>query len=154
MVDSCHTELSVNELHRQENIFKLQSELMSWPEELKSMPPVEHCFAPGSYARTMFIPKGHLIIGKVHRHSHLNIISYGDVSVATFDGVDRFAGHNVFTSLEGVKRVVFANEDTMWTTIHITSETDLEKIEEEVIMPSDDVEFLNQMKTIIDGGLL
>ena len=28
-----------------------------------------------TYAREMFIPKGTLIIGKIHRHQHLNFIS-------------------------------------------------------------------------------
>ena len=45
---------------------------------------VKHYFSPKdekygccTYAREMFIPKGTLIIGKIHRHQHLNIISKG-----------------------------------------------------------------------------
>jgi hypothetical protein len=33
----------------------------------------------------------------------------------------------------GTKRAVYAETDVVWTTIHPTEETDLEKIEEEVI---------------------
>ena len=36
----------------------------------------------------------------------------------------------------GTKRAVYAKTDVVWTTIHLTNETDLEKIEEETIAKS------------------
>ena len=138
--------------NRANNIIALEAEMMSWPEEFKSMPPVEHCFSPGAYARTMLIPEGQMIVGKMHRHEHLNIISYGDISVSTYEGVVRFVGHNVFKSSPGVKRAVYANKNTMWTTIHLTEETDLEKIEEEVIIKmgsQEELDFISDMQSMI-----
>ena len=41
-----------------------------------------------------------------------------------------------FVSRPGTKRVGLAHADTVWVTIHATEETDLEKIEEEVIAAS------------------
>lgn len=41
-----------------------------------------------------------------------------------------------FVSEPGTKRAVLALEDTLWTTVHVTDETDLEKIEEYVIAPT------------------
>jgi hypothetical protein len=38
----------------------------------------------------MFIPKGTVIIGKIHRHQHLNFILQGKVSVATEFGKKYF----------------------------------------------------------------
>ncbi len=38
----------------------------------------------------------------------------------------------------GVKRMAYAHEDSVWTTIHGTHETDLEKIEEHFIIKSYD----------------
>ena len=137
------------ELHvdRADNILRLMLEMMSWPSDELVDYPVKHYFAPGMYAREMFIPKGAKIIGKVHRHSHLNTIAYGDITVATFAGVERHIGHKTLTSPAGVQRAVLANEDTLWTTYHLTNETDLEKIEEEIIMPfSEYVEFLTLVK--------
>ena len=46
-----------------------------------------------------------------------------------------------FISEVGLKRVVRALEDTIWTTVHLTefeSEAELDKIEHEVIAPSYD----------------
>jgi hypothetical protein len=36
-------------------------------------------------------------------------------------------------SRPGTKRVGYAHEDTIWTTIHATEETDMEKVEKELI---------------------
>lgn len=104
-------------------------------EGLKDFP-VSHQFAPGAYARTMHLPAGGRIIGKIHKHAHLNIISYGKVQVFTEEGIKELEGSNVFTSPAGVKRAVNVLKDTLWTTIHITNSTDLEDIEEEVIAKS------------------
>jgi len=106
---------------------------------------VKHYFSPKdekygccTYAREMFIPKGTLIIGKIHRHQHLNIISKGKVVVYTEFGEKHLEGPVTFVSEIGLKRSVYAVEDTLWTTIHLTEfvgEENLSKIEEEVIAP-------------------
>jgi hypothetical protein len=106
---------------------------------------VKHYFSPKdekygccTYAREMFIPKGTLIIGKIHRHQHLNIISKGKVVVYTEFGEKHMEGPITFVSEIGLKRSVYAIEDTLWTTIHLTQfvgEENLGKIEEEVIAP-------------------
>lgn len=107
---------------------------------------LKHYFAPkndkygcGTYAREMMIPKGTLIVGKIHRHQHLNIISKGKVKVFTEFGEKYFEGPCTFISEVGLKRAVYAEEDTLWTTVHLTefqSEAELDKIEQEVISPS------------------
>jgi hypothetical protein len=94
-----------------------------------------------TYAREMFIPKGTLIIGKIHRHQHLNFISKGRVRVFTEFGDKHLTAPCTFVSEVGLKRAVYAEEDTLWTTVHLTSftaEADLDKIEIEVIAPSYD----------------
>jgi len=98
--------------------------------------PVTHHFAPGLYAREIFIPAGTLIIGKIHRHAHVNTISKGRVVVATEFGKHELSAPCTFVSRPGTKRAVVAQEDTIWTTYHPTEETDLEKIEAQVIAPS------------------
>jgi len=95
--------------------------------------PLKHTFADGVYVREIFIPKGTLVVGKIHKHSHPNFILSGDVSVATEEGPKRLKGPLSMISPAGTKRVVYAHEDTVWITIHVTNETDLDKIEEEII---------------------
>ena len=93
--------------------------------------PLRHTFTSGIYCREIFIPKGSVIVGKIHRHDHINFISRGDVTVLTKDGLKRIKGPCTMVSSAGTKRAVYAHEDTVWTTIHAnpTNETDLAKIE-------------------------
>lgn len=101
--------------------------------------PVDENYGCGTYARQMFIPKGTLIIGKIHRHQHLNFIMQGRVSVSTEFGPKYFEAPCIFVSEVGLKRAVIAEEDTLWVTVHLTKhlgEENLAKMEEEVIAPS------------------
>lgn len=95
--------------------------------------PLRHTFTEGVYAREMTIPAGSVIVGKIHRHAHLNFIMRGHVSVMTDAGPIEIRGPYYFVSTPGTKRVVTAMEETVWVTVHITNETDLEKIEEQII---------------------
>jgi hypothetical protein len=105
-----------------------------------------------AYGRQIFLPKGSIVIGKIHRHQHLNFIMQGRVSVSTEFGVKRFCAPCMFVSEVGLKRAVYAIEDTTWATVHLTEhrgEENLDKIEDEVIAKSyyeigllDDVNFL------------
>lgn len=97
-----------------------------------------HYFAKGLYAREIFIPKGTLLTGKIHKHEHLNIISKGEISVLTESGPQRIKAPCTIVSLPGTKRVGYAHEDTVWTTIHATTETEIDKIEAELIAESYD----------------
>ena len=97
---------------------------------------LRHYHAPGIYARELFIPEGTLIVGKIHKHSHHNNISLGRIAVATeFDSYIITAPHS-FVSLPGTKRIVYALEDTMWTTYHPTELTDPDMIVESVTSAS------------------
>ena len=98
--------------------------------------PLEHAFAPGAYGRQIFIPKDTLLVGKIHKHAHLNFLMQGTVSVATEEGPVVYTAPRMMVSKAGTKRVVYTHEDTIWATVHLTHETDLEKIEEEIIAPS------------------
>lgn len=99
--------------------------------------PVRHHFAPHCYAREMFLPAGICVVGKIHKHAHVNTISQGRVSVLTEqEGVQTLHAPLTFVSSPGTKRVVWVHEDTVWTTVHVTEETDLAKIEAEIIATS------------------
>lgn len=109
--------------------------------------PVKHYFSQGVYARELFIPKGTVLTGKIHKFSQLNIMSKGELSVLTEDGVKRVKAPFTIVSPPGTKRIAYAHEDTIWTTIHGTEETDLEKIECEFIAQSE-AEYLEYRKVL------
>lgn len=102
------------------NILALEDAMRGLPQaEL----PLQHHYAPGLYAREMLIPAGSLVVGKIHKHSHINVISAGVAWVVTEFGRDRLVAPFTFVSQPGTKRTVLAETDVIWTTIH-TNEDD------------------------------
>ncbi len=96
--------------------------------------PLKHSFAEGVYVREIFIPKGHILTGKIHKHSHPNFLMKGEVVVVTEErGREHLKAPLSMISKPGTKRAIIALEDTVWITVHVTNETDLEKIEDYVI---------------------
>jgi len=104
-------------------LIKLQSELTTCDTRIESIPVVHH-FAHGVYGRECFIERGQIIAGRIHKTEHINVISQGSVDVV-IDNV--LTGEIVkatyeapchFVSPAGTKRMIFANEDTIWTTFH------------------------------------
>lgn len=105
--------------------------------------PVVNHFLPGMYAREMRIPAGVMLTGKIHRHAHMNVLSEGEITVWTEEGMKRLKAPYRFESKPGTKRIGLAHTDVVWTTFHFTWETDLDRIEAEVIEPSDNLIGLN-----------
>ncbi|KAF3997551.1 hypothetical protein [Glaciimonas immobilis] len=129
----------------------MRNKIVRLEESIRGLPqvelPVTHHFSKGLYARELFIPKGSVLVGKIHKEQNLNIISSGDISVLTDDGVMRLTAPSTIVSPPGTKRVGYAHEDTVWITIHATEETDLEKIERQVIAQTFQ-EFLDYTKSL------
>ena len=94
---------------------------------------ITHYFAPGVYAREMWMPKDCLITGKIHMTEHLNILSQGKVSVSNQGNSILMEAPHTFVSPIGTKRAIYAHEDSTWTTIHATDLKTPEEIESEII---------------------
>lgn len=114
--------------------------------------PLTHSFADGIYMRQIEIPKGMLIVGKIHKHSHPNVLLKGSVSVFTEEeGEQRLEAPLAMISKAGTKRVVYSHEDCVWLTFHsVGNETDLDKIEDIVI--AKDYNKLEEFKQNKKGG--
>jgi len=77
----------MNQLAARKTIQNLQQVLESSPARTTDMQEfTDHFFAPGVYLRTLFIPKGHVLVGAVHKQATLNILLKGKISVVTDRG--------------------------------------------------------------------
>lgn len=126
---------------------RLQSAMAELPQvEL----PTEHFFANGMYARRLTIPKDSVIVGKAHKHEHLFMLMYGDLSVWVDGEIQRLKPGDTFVSSPGIKRVGLAHADSMCVTIHRTDSRDLEEIEAEIIVaePGAFFDSANKLKAI------
>lgn len=112
---------------------------------------VFHHFSKGIYARELHIPKGTVLVGKIHKHPNLNIISKGDISVLTDSGIQRLGLGTHLVSCAGIQRAGYAHEDTIWTTIHGTDETDLALIEAHFIAQNE-AEYLAFCQSLTTGA--
>jgi len=98
--------------------------------------PLKHTFADGIYVREIFLPKGFVCTGKIHLHSHPNFLMEGDVSVMTeFSGVQRLIAPFYCISPANTKRLVYANEDSIWVTVHANpdNDTDIDILEKQLV---------------------
>jgi hypothetical protein len=115
-------------------IMRIQEQCKALPDgdRMDESPPFKNWLAPGVYCREIHLPSDSLVVGRIHRHSHMNIISKGTVSVFTEFGEEVISAPASFISEAGTKRVVHTHEDAIWTTIHPnpTGETDIAKLEE------------------------
>ena len=105
-----------------------------------------HRFSEGLYARELTIPAGSVVVGKIHKHAHLNVIMSGRVTVTTPFGSDELEGPVIFESKPDTKRAVYAHTDTVWITFHPTEETDIEVIEEQIILKDYSDNLLEDLK--------
>lgn len=89
-----------------------------------------HYFANGLYAREIVVPAGTWVVGAIHTDDHINVLSKGDVSVATELGARRFQAPATFEAKAGRKVIGFAHSDAVWTTFHANpgNERDTEKL--------------------------
>lgn len=133
------------------------SNIKALSDYMKTLPEMEaqvkHTFSDGVYAREIFMPKDMLIVGKIHKTRHLNIISQGKCRVVTPLRTLEIEAPFTFESFAGEQKVVYMHEDVVWTTIHLTNETDLAKIEEHCIAKEYDEQLV---KSLISnsGGIL
>lgn len=113
-----------------ETINRLQAAMAMLPQAVLD---TKHHFADGMYARELFRPADTLIVGKVHKREHLYIVLSGEVTIVGDGYRERVKAPRIFVSKPGTKRAVYAHEDSICLTVHRTSETDLDKIEAELI---------------------
>ena len=133
----------------------VQAQVDNLEQKIMDMPPAEcpvvHRFTPGLYIREILMPKGTLITSKIHLTEHPYVISKGVVDVF-IEGVGwkKYAAPFTGITKPYTRRVLFIEEDTIWTTFHPTDETDLAKLEEQLILRRDD--HLKNMPTLELGG--
>jgi len=95
--------------------------------------PLKHTFADGVYIREITMEKGLICTSKIHKKEHPYFVLQGDVTVVTETETVRIKAPHWGITTPGTKRVLYVHETTVWATVHRTNETDLAKIEDEII---------------------
>jgi len=132
----------MKELQKKPSLTDLEKEMLKLPQVECDL---THNFAEGVYVRELFIPKGSWIMGKRHRYETCNILLKGKLSLYMGLGVlaKVIEAPLIFNSKPGTKKFAYAHEDTIFLNIHPTSETDIDKIEQEFIISEEEFEELD-----------
>lgn len=99
--------------------------------------PLEHFICNKTYTRQITLPKDTILTGKVHNFDHTSILSKGDVTIMTDEGVTRIKAPATWISKAGTKRLIYVHEETIWSTIHQSEHTIIEDLEKEIVHESD-----------------
>ena len=120
----------------------MQKQVSNLVEICKKLPqietPLQHRFTPGIYCREIFMPKGTFVISKVHKTEHPYVITQGKVSVWIEGvGVQKIEAPHHGVTKPGTRRMIYIHEDCRWATFHASNETDVEKLENDLIFDCD-----------------
>ena len=97
--------------------------------------PLEHTFADSIYIRQMTMNKDSLVVGAIHNHLHVWFLLSGHITVATeYESLEYLAPCHVLAT-PGTKRVIYANEDSVFVNVHKnpTNNQDIEELEREIV---------------------
>ena len=97
--------------------------------------PIKHAFADGVYIRQMDMVKDTVVVGAIHKHLHVWFLLTGHVTIATEDVTEDYIAPCYVISTPGVKRVILANEDSIFVNIHKnpSNTRDLDELEKEIV---------------------
>ena len=102
-------------------------------EEANAVNPLKHTYGDGLYIREIFMPKGEIVISKIHKVAHPFFLIKGKMSVLSEDGERYLEAPYYCITPAGTKRMLFTHTNSIVVTVHRTFETDLDKIEKEII---------------------
>lgn len=95
---------------------------------------VEHFFTDGVYARKMSIPKGTQVPTHKHVYNHLSVLAKGRVRVGVGSVIQEYVAPAMIEIKKDIAHTITAVEDSVWFCIHATDATDVESLEQTVIV--------------------
>ena len=95
----------------------------------------KHIFADGIYVRQMTIEKGEIIIGAIHKHLHVWFLLSGNITVLTEDKLEEYKAPCTVLSTPGVKRIIYGNEESIFTNVHKnpSNTEDIKELEKQIV---------------------
>tara|TARA_R110002020_G_scaffold127935_6_gene286852 strand:+ start:6111 stop:6587 length:477 start_codon:yes stop_codon:yes gene_type:complete len=95
----------------------------------------KHTFADNIYVREMTIEKGEVIVGAIHKHLHVWFLLSGHITVLTENKLEEYKAPCTVLSTPGIKRVIYGNEESIFTNVHKnpTNTKDIKELEKQIV---------------------
>lgn len=104
--------------------------------------------ADGVLARTVLMPKGEIVVGEIHKYESINILVKGELKVWVNGEVKHIKAPYMIKSNANTRKIVYIIEDAVWTSIHKVTSTNLDAIEDEVIIKTSNEDLVKELKQI------
>ena len=97
--------------------------------------PIKHYFMDGVYIREMTMKKGIAVVGAIHKHLHMCFLLTGRVTVVNEEETVDHIAPCFIISTPGIKRVLYAHEDSIWFNTHKnpSNASDVKQLEKEIV---------------------
>ena len=129
-------------------------EILRIQEILRALPqldaPVQHYHIDGVYVRSLFMPAGTMATGKIHKFEGIGILAQGRLRIANAQDTKIIEAPYVMVDKPGIKRLVYAETDVTFITIHKVTSTSIEDIEKELV--TNTFEEYEQFLQLTNGG--
>jgi hypothetical protein len=122
---------------------------------MKTMPqvesPAQHYHLSGVYCRSLFIPKGCLLTGKIHNHESIGILAQGTLRITNGETSTVVTAPYITVDKPGIKRLGYAETDCTFITVHRTDLDSIDAIEEALVSDSFEEYELKTQQLIGEG---
>ena len=97
--------------------------------------PLKHTFADGIYIRQMEMEKDSVVVGAIHNHLHVWFLLTGHITVVTESSTEDYISPCYVVSTPGIKRVIYANEKSIFVNVHKnpSNTQNLDELEAEIV---------------------
>ena len=97
--------------------------------------PIRHFFMDGVYIREMTMYKDTVVVGAIHIHLHMCFLLTGKITVMNEEETIDHIAPCFIVSTPGIKRVLYAHEDSIWYNTHKNPENteDVDKLEKDIV---------------------
>jgi hypothetical protein len=148
-IQTRNTEIDSRDFRK--GIMAVEEKIKSLPEALGEDPfPLIHSFAQGLYIREIHVPSNVWTVTKIHKNSHVAFLLKGTLYIREEWGDKKITAPCYFITKAGTKRLIYHEGDVVLVTVHATEETDIEKIEEEIIAKSfDEMDNVIEIKEVV-----
>ena len=97
--------------------------------------PIRHFFMDGVYVREMTMYKDTIVVGAIHKHLHMCFLLTGKITVVNEEETVDHIAPCFIVSTPGIKRVLYAHEDSIWYNTHKnpSNTEDVEELERDIV---------------------
>ena len=97
--------------------------------------PIRHFFMDGVYVREMTMYKDTVVVGAIHKHLHMCFLLTGKITVVNEEETVDHIAPCFIVSTPGIKRVLYAHEDSIWYNTHKnpSNTEEVEELEKDIV---------------------